>query len=153
MNNLRDAMLKAGLVSQDDLSKVEAQKKEDERLQEQNRRDSNTKNRLMMYALLGDLSRKMVESTHRTVRELICSRCGAEGSTRVDVMAVHAQMLQERKNFLFMIDPEEGRKFAQELKDRVGIIIDSIEYVFAGEERKGYLCIPCQQEIINSNKV
>ena len=160
--NLREAMFKAGLASKEEISKVEAQKKEIEKAWPEAHAENEYRNRkkeweakerrdrLTTLAMLGEISKQLVASTHRTVKELLCSKCGAEGSTRIDVMAVHAQMLKERNNFLFLIDEEEGKRFAQELKDRIGVIIDSIEYTFAGEEKKGYLCIPCQKEILDN---
>lgn len=172
MGDLRDALKAAGLVSQQQVKKSLEEKERDRQILEKAQKQKEIQDRRDRYeqrrqrdldqaknlirrltqptskqlAIFSIIAKDIAENHPRTTKELFCMHCKKTGSTRLDVIGVHSDMLKEF-GLKWMIDAEENQKFLNEFKQRVGVLIDTYEWEENGEIKKLHLCVPCQQEL------
>lgn len=146
MGDLRDELIKKGLVTEQRAKELENQKRQSEKVKQRkpvSQENNRLKDWFLTACMVGELADQMINQSHRTYKELICQCCGVSGSTPLDVVAAHSEMAKEC-GFKFMIDPEENEKFLKDFKEKVGIIIDTYEC----EGKKIFLCRPCRSLIV-----
>lgn len=159
-NAMRDALLKAGKITQQDVQRVEQEKERIKKLEEENRRMREEKergekfrkerdrDRIVALGMLGEMARNFIASTHRTYKELTCGRCGVVGSSRLDYAAAMQAEIETAKNFLWLIDNNAQKELISKLKEKVGAVIERDVVFLDGEKRYVYLCVVCKQEVL-----